>query len=217
MKTRDEKFFVKTIVKWAEAGNIRSFPWRETSDTWCIALAEILLVRTPALRVLPVYLRLVKEYPLPSSVSTKELPNLVSILEPLGLQNKKAIQIKVLSEVLRRRRSRKAIMEGLKEVPGIGVYTYNAILLFGFKVVKPLVDGNVGRIFSRYFGLKLKGKAVSDSNAWNLARKLIPKRVNKAINYSYGLIDFGNEVCKRKPNCAVCPLRNNCKFFKKAY
>lgn len=213
----DEKFFVESIIRWAENGNLRSFPWRKTSDIWCIALAEILLARTPAHRVLPVYQNLVKRYPSPISVNTKDLPDLVEILKPLGLQEKKAVQIKALADILRQRKNKEVLMEELKEVPGMGKYSYNAVLLFGFKIVRPIVDGNIGRIFSRYFGLQWKGKAVSDNKAWNLAYELVPKEVSKAITYSYGLLDFGSEVCKKKPNCATCPLRTCCEFFKIFY
>lgn len=213
----DEKFFVESIIRWAEKGNLRSFPWRKTSNVWHVALAEILLARTSAQRVLPVYQELIKKYPSPSSVKTKDLTDLVKILKPLGLQKKKAVQIKALANVLREKTSKEVLMKKLKEVPGMGKYSYNAVLLFGFKVVRPIVDGNVGRIFFRYFGLQWKGKAVSDDEAWNLAYELVPKEVSKATTYSYGLLDFGSEVCKKKPNCATCPLSTCCEFFKNFY
>ena len=213
----DKKFFVESIIQWAKNGNLRSFPWRETSNIWFIALAEILLARTPAQRVLPVYQELIKKYPSPSSVKTKDLTDLVKVLKPLGLQEKKAAQIKALADILRREKSKEVLREKLKEVPGMGRYSYNAVLLFGFKIVRPIVDGNIGRIFSRYFGLQWKGKAVSDKKAWSLAYELVPKEVNKAIVYSYGLLDFGNEVCRKKPNCTTCPLSTYCKVFKNPY
>lgn len=210
----DKKFFVEGIIRWAENGNIRSFPWRKTSNIWHIALAEILLARTPASRVLPVYQCLVKKYPSPSSVNTKDLPDLVEILKPLGLQEKKAVQIKALADILRQRKNKEVLIEELKEVPGMGKYSCNAVLLFGFKIVRPIVDGNIGRIFSRYFSVQWKGKAVSDDKAWNLAYQLVPKEVSKAITYSYGLLDFGSEVCKNKPVCIACPLKTYCEFLK---
>lgn len=213
----NKNFFVESILRWAENGNIKSFPWRETSNIWHIALAEILLARTPAPRVLPVYQCLVRKYPSPSSINTKDLPDLVEILKPLGLQKKKAVQIKALADVLRQRKNKEVLIEELKKVPGMGKYSYNAVLLFGFKIVMPIVDENIGRIFSRYFGLQWKRKAVSDAKAWDLAYELVPKDVCRAITYSYGLLDFGSEVCKKKPNCMACPLRTHCEFFKNLY
>ena len=210
----DKKFFVESIIRWAENGNIRSFPWRKTSNTWHIALAEILLARTPAPRVLPVYQCLAKKYPSPSSINNKDLPNLVEILKPLGLQEKKAVQIKALADILRQRKNKEVLIEELREVPGMGKYSYNAVLLFGFKMIRPIVDGNIGRIFSRYFGLQWKRKAVSDTKAWNIAYELVHREVSKAIIYAYGIIDFGSEVCKKKPNCMACPLRTYCEFLK---
>ena len=41
----------------------RRFPWRETRDPYHVLLAEVLLQRTAAEQVVPVYGRLVRDYP----------------------------------------------------------------------------------------------------------------------------------------------------------
>lgn len=210
---KEKEFFVRSIVNWAKDGNLEKFPWRDTSNIWHIALAELLLSRTPAHRVLPVYQTLTEKYPTPDSTNLVDLAELTSVLKPLGLQNKKAIQIKALAKVFQRKRNEESLREELKKVPGIGRYTYNALLLFAFRTVRPIVDANVGRIFSRYFGLKWKGKAVTDEAAWELAWELVPKEANEATTYSYGLLDFGSKVCKRNPDCKFCPLKSFCNFY----
>ncbi len=213
VKVDNKKSFVKNIIHWAENGNVRSFPWRMTSNLWHIALAEILLTRTPAQRVLPVFQELVKKYPLPTkNIDTIDL---LKTLKVLGLQERKTTQIQMLANLLCQTKSREALLEELRGVPGIGKYTYNAVLLFGFGIIRPIVDANVGRIFTRYFGLKLRSKAASDDDAWKLAYELLPREVDKAKIYSYGLLDFGSEICKKKPLCTSCPLSSHCTLFKK--
>lgn len=194
---------------------MRDFPWRREFRVWPVALAEVLLARTPARRVVPVYEKLMEKYPSPLSVRAMEdVRELVEILKPLGLQKRKAAQIKALADALCRTLD-ETLLEELREVPGIGRYSYNAILLFGFGIARPIVDENVGRVFSRYFGMKWNGKAVSDDRAWQLAHELVPRDPEDARVYSYGLLDLAAQICKKKPHCNGCPLRTHCDDFSK--
>ena len=205
---------MNTIINWANSGNLRDFPWRKEKRIWVVAVAEILLARTPAERVLPIYEKLLEKYPSPKCLSDGDARELANLLRTLGLQEKKAIQLKMLGALFSEEVSEEVLREKLKEVPGLGAYSYNAVLLFGMGIPKPIVDGNIGRLFQRYYGKKWKKKAVSSKEAWELAKELLPKEPEKAKIYSYGLLDFANEICKRKPKCERCPLAVYCKFFK---
>ena len=41
----------------------RTFPWRETSDPYCILVSEMMLQQTQTSRVLPKYLRFMERFP----------------------------------------------------------------------------------------------------------------------------------------------------------
>ena len=65
--------------------NKRFFPWRETNDPYEILMAEILLHRTKASQVLPIYNEFIKKFPDFISITQASLNKIREILYPLGL------------------------------------------------------------------------------------------------------------------------------------
>ena len=85
----------------------------------------------------------------------------------------------------------------LLQLPGIGEYTSSAILCFAFNQKVEIMDSNVLRIFTCYYGIpknKIKNKA----------RSILPLYNWK--NYNEALLDFSAVVCKKKHYCEKCPL-----------
>jgi A/G-specific adenine glycosylase len=76
--------FVDRLTEWGEK-NLRSFPWRRTSDPYRILLAEVMLHRTKAEQVAPVYLSFIDVYPSPEVLAKTPLRKISSSLRPLGL------------------------------------------------------------------------------------------------------------------------------------
>jgi A/G-specific adenine glycosylase len=97
---------------------------------------------------------------------------------------------------------------------GVGPYTAAAIASFAFGEKKPVVDGNVIRVISRYFGIE---EDVSNANTikyiYKLAEELI-ENVDPAI-HNQMMMDFGAIQCLPKsPICMNCPLELNCVAYK---
>lgn len=76
------------LMEWSE-DNLRGFPWRNTDSTYEVLIAEILLQRTDANKVEPVYRKFVETYPGFDKLAEAEVDDVASVLEPLGLQNKR--------------------------------------------------------------------------------------------------------------------------------
>jgi A/G-specific adenine glycosylase len=99
----------------------------------------------------------------------------------------------------------------LISLPGIGVYTASAILCFGFHRDISIVDANVLRVMTRFFGLPENLK-VDNDQITDLARRLVPN--GKGIEYNEAILDFAALICKKpRPLCSVCPLRIKCVYF----
>ena len=103
-------------------------------------------------------------------------------------------------------------------VPGIGPYTAGAILSIAFDLKEPLVDGNVQRVFSRFFGFQEEIESpTAQKFFWKQAADWVeastaPRVLNQA------LMELGATLCtKGKPRCALCPLRKNCVAFEKGW
>ena len=54
--------FREILIKWGSE-NFRSYPWRFTNIPYHILIAEVMLHRTQAPQVLPVYERFIDKYP----------------------------------------------------------------------------------------------------------------------------------------------------------
>ena len=103
--------------------------------------------------------------------------------------------------------------EGLLLLKGVGPYTAAAIASFAYNLPHAVVDGNVFRVFARYFGIHApidtkEGLRIFNAIAFqNLAKK-------QAGSYNQALMDFGATVCKpMSPLCSQCPMNVSCVAF----
>lgn len=97
----------------------------------------------------------------------------------------------------------------LADVPGVGQYVANAILLFQHGKPRPLLDVNMARVLERY----LRPRRLADirydpwlqAAAYWLVRGDHPERANWAV------LDLANALCiTRTPRCAACCLETWC-------
>lgn len=205
--------FVRILLAWAK-NNTRDFPWRRTKDPYKILVAEIMLQRTKAEQVVPVYERFVKKYSDPHSLSKASVSELKAEILSLGLE-KRAQGLKKLAEQL--------VEEDMGEIPGsrndllklhwVGNYIANAILCHAFGKDVPTVDANFARVLVRVFSLKTKHPAQKDKRIWDFARGLMPLVKNSARTLNLGILDFASKICTpQKPSCEKCPLNSICDY-----
>ena len=102
----------------------------------------------------------------------------------------------------------------LKKLPGIGDYTAAAIASMAFDQSVAVVDGNVYRVLSRYFGIE-------DDISSSAGKKLFQKYANDLIKgndpatYNQAVMEFGALQCVPKnPSCEECPLKKGCLAFR---
>ncbi len=72
------------LSDWAEH-NLRDFPWRRTSDPYAIFVAEFLLQKTDAAKVVPVYEAFLSQYPTLNALALAPVEEVALLLQPLGL------------------------------------------------------------------------------------------------------------------------------------
>ncbi|MHA1143593.1 MAG: hypothetical protein ACTSRW_02580 [Candidatus Helarchaeota archaeon] len=213
MDLKDE--FIKRLIEWFEK-NKREFSWRKPGlIPFHSLIAELMLQKTGANQVEKIFPDFIKKYPTPSKIVETDLEKLERELEPLGLQNRRARDLKKLSEtILELNGEVPSTFEGLIALPGIGEYMANAILCFAFNQDVPIVDANVARIMKRVFSLKVKDAPTRDKRLWEYVSFLIVPGQAKKINYA--LLDFGALVCiARKPKCQGCCMLKICHHGKK--
>ncbi len=179
-----------------------------------VLTAEFLLQKTDAAKVVTVYEEFTSRWPSPQALSKARINSILKVIKPLGLRYK-AGRLKAVASVITADGGRVPNKEDvLLKLPGVGRYIASAVLCFAFNEPRAVVDTNVIRILSRFFGLhSAKVRPREDPFLWKFAQSLVP--VRKSKEYNWGLLDFGALVCRsRDPLCSECMLKSNCHYYK---
>jgi len=138
----------------------------------------------------------------------KELIKSLGLIKRVDMLQELAMQIR---DVFDRKIPRK--FSELMSLKGIGKYSANAILCFGFNEKRPLLDTNFIRIYKRVFNISSKTKSPkSDKFLWNFSEFLLPE--NNFIEFNYGILDLGGNLCIHKnPKCELCPINIVCFYY----
>lgn len=203
-------WFRQTLLEWSRE-HLRDFPWRHTRDPYLIFVAETLLQKTNAAKVLPVYQRVCDRFPTLEALAAASLAELADILQPLGLQFR-AERLLRAAQILNGDRAIFTDEARLLELPGVGPYTARAVLANACDRPRAVLDANVARILERFWGLQGGRVKSRDPLLWAAADWIAPTAQTGLWNLT--LIDFGALVCKaRQPLCATCPLRSRCHWY----
>ena len=205
-------WFQSQLLDWS-VQNWRDFPWRKTADPYAVFVAESLLQKTDAAKVVPVYEAFLRRYPNFQTLAIAPLPELANLLKPLGLffraeRLSRAARIVVQDWNGKLPHSAKALMQ----LPGIGKYSARAICANAFDMPEPILDTNVVRILERFFGLKGGRVKSRCPMLWQAAEQVAP--TSQMSRWNLTLLDFGAQVCTaRNPGCDRCPLSKKCIAF----
>jgi len=205
----DMNIFRSKIVDWYEK-NGRLYPWRETNDPFRVLIAELMLRRTKADQVKPVYEQFIKKYPDVDFLAEAKKEDLERILYPLGLRWRIPAFQKMAREVREKYKSRiPENRDELTSLPGIGEYVAGAVLSIAYGKKEWLVDSNIVRILKRYFGIEMSKEGRRDKHVVEITKSYVPaKDPRKAI---LGILDITALVCKPgEPDCEKCPLMDHC-------
>lgn len=99
--------------------------------------------------------------------------------------------------------------DSIRELPGVGRYTANAVTTFAFDQSAPIVEANVSRVLARLFDLQTPiDTSDGREQLWSHAAKLLPRR--NARQHNSALMELGALVCGSRPKCSVCPVKRFC-------
>ena len=195
--------------------NKRSYVWRGKKDPYKILIAEIMLQRTKADQVEPVYLSFLKKFPTPEELNRASEEEISFYFKKLGLLWRAPLLKRLAKELVDRFEGK--IPESrnrLLSLPAIGEYVADAVLSFAFGKDIAVVDANVCRVIGRVFGLKAKGEARRDHRFRMIAQQILPP--GKAKEFNWSMIDFASLICvPHNPKHSICPLREICSYYQK--
>ena len=200
----------RSIIKWGEE-NFRDFPWRMTNNPYHILMSEVMLHRTQARQVVPIYKQFIQTYPDINTLARATKEDIGKILYSLGLHWRIDLIHKMTIELTTRFNSKiPRSKEKLLSLPGVSEYIAGAVRCFAWNLPEPIPDTNTVRITGRLFGLEIKDSSRRNSLFKNLISKLVDPDEPRAFNYAQ--LDLADKVCTRKqiPDCLQCPLLRWC-------
>lgn len=205
----DVERFRSSLITWG-AKYRREFPWRSTRDPYEILTSEVLLHRTRAEQVEPLFLRLIEAYPSPAALSHATEDELQHLLQSAGLR----WRVSLLSQLGRQLVTRfDAVVprtaEDLQSLPGVGPYIAGAVRCFAFGDAAAILDTNTVRILGRVFGLRINDSSRRSRKLHVLMERLVDPLHPREFNYA--LLDLGALVCRANlPQHSRCPLAAQC-------
>ncbi len=207
------EFFGRTVLKWYGA-NKRDLPWRNTSDPFKIWLSEIILQQTRVNQGMAYYLKFIDNFKNVHELAEASEDTVLKLWQGLGyyirarnLHSAAKFVSKELKGVF------PDSYDGLIKLKGVGDYTASAIASFSFNERRPVLDGNVFRVLSRFYGVD---EPINTTTGVKLFKELswqtLPKK--NVADYNQGIMEFGALQCiPKSPNCSQCPLNSKCEAF----
>jgi A/G-specific adenine glycosylase len=146
----------KSLADWGTE-NFRAFPWRITRDPYKILLSEVMLHRTQAKQVVPVYEQFIQNYPDLFSMAQASRNELQDILYSLGLRWRIDMLFDMGIELIERFDGTVPVDKAeLLSLPGVSEYIASAVRTFTWNIPEELADTNTIRVAGRLFGLNIK-------------------------------------------------------------
>jgi A/G-specific adenine glycosylase len=208
------RFFSEQLLRWHQIENDRSLPWKFEKDPYRIWLSEIILQQTRAEQGQPYYERFVQNYPDIHALAAAPDEEVFRLWQGLGYYNRCRNLLFTARYISRERNGQfPDTLDGLLELNGVGSYTAAAIASFAFNLPHAVIDGNVKRVLSRFFGIHTP---VDSPAGLRQMTELATTALDTAAPaaYNQAIMDFGASVCKPQlPLCPQCPLADRCSAY----
>jgi A/G-specific adenine glycosylase len=207
--------FTRKLLQWNKENNSRSMPWKGEKNPYRIWLSEIILQQTRVEQGLAYYHKFTQTFPTVQDLANAPEQEVFKCWEGLGYytrcKNLIATAKKVANEL---NGVFPSTYEAIVELKGVGPYTAAAIASFAFNEPKAVVDGNVQRVLSRYFGISTPIDTTTGKKLYQeLAQALLD--TDEPALYNQAIMDFGAVICKpQSPLCAICIQQPDCEAFK---
>lgn len=215
--------FSAVLLDWF-ARNGRDLPWRDTSDPYAIWLSEVILQQTRIAQGRDYWVRFMKQFPGVNDLAAASEDEVLRLWQGLGYYSRARNLHTAAKQIVALGRFPDTFEE-IKQLKGVGDYTAAAIASIAFGLPVAVVDGNVYRVLSRYFGIETPINSTEGKKEFAaLAQSLLPKDAPSAFNQA--MMDFGALQCVVAPGatkgedqlsfkiCVDCPFIESCAAYR---
>ncbi len=189
-------------------------PWRNSKNPYEIWLSEIILQQTQVKQGLPFFNKFIKSFPNVHKLAEADEDEILKMWQGLGYYSR-ARNLHFTAKYISNECDGKfpKTYKELLKLKGVGEYTAAAIASFAYNEPVAVLDGNVYRVLSRYFGIDTpinsnEGAKIFKAKADEVLDQSKPAKHNQAI------MEYGALLCKPKsPDCMFCRLNTSCVAF----
>jgi A/G-specific adenine glycosylase len=199
------------LLEWHARHGRHDLPWQHDRTPYRVWISEIMLQQTQVATVLPYYERFMSRFADVLALADAPIDDVLHLWTGLGYyaraRNLHRAAIRIRDEFSG---EFPRTFEEVASLPGIGRSTAGAILALSRGERFPILDGNVKRVVSRFFGVQgdLAERAATEK-LWRLSDSCTPSEQVEV--YTQAIMDVGATVCtRRKPLCTYCPLAERC-------
>ncbi len=194
--------FRRLLLRWYGAHQ-RKLPWRGETDPYRILVSEIMLQQTRVAVVEDRYRKFVAQFPTAQKLARAKEQTVLAAWSGLGYY-RRARNLHAVAKEIAKAGAFPRTAEALRELPGIGRYTANAVASIAFSEPVAVVDGNVKRVLDRF-----TGRTLNEAQHWLAAESLLDAK--SPGDFNQGMMELGAVVCvPGKPVCSACPVIDLC-------
>ena len=201
----------RALIEWHGRSGRHDLPWQRDRSPYRVWVSEIMLQQTQVSTVIPYYERFMRRFPDIGALADAPLDEVLHLWSGLGYyaraRNLHRAAVRIRDEHGGRF---PAAFDAVAALPGVGRSTAGAILALARGERFAILDGNVRRVLSRYFGVAgAPGERDTVERLWALSEACTPTQHVEV--YTQAAMDLGATVCtRRNPACADCPLSQAC-------
>jgi len=210
------KEFATELLNWYQ-DHKRQMPWRGEADPYKIWISEIMLQQTRVDQATPYFQNFISLFPTVYDLAEAEQQEVLKAWEGLGYYSR-ARNLHAASKMVVKEFNGK-VPESYDEIiklKGIGPYTAAAVTSIAFNKPNAVVDGNVIRVLTRYYGIE-------DDTRSTKTRRKVQEFANELIDeenpgdFNQAMMELGSEICTpSNPDCQHCPVQSGCVATKMA-
>lgn len=204
-------FFTQAILKWYDPAR-RPLPWKHIKDPYLIWLSEIILQQTRVEQGLAYYNKFKRHFPTVRHLAAASQDQVFKHWEGLGYYSR-ARNLHATAKIITEQYDAvfPADYKQLLKLKGVGPYTAAAIASFAFALPYAVVDGNVYRVLSRFFGDDTPIDTTEGKKRYAAQAQAL-LATQQAGLYNQSIMDFGATICTPKNAlCSSCPLASKCR------
>lgn len=207
--------FADSIIEWY-SNHQRDLPWRNTKNPYFIWLSEVILQQTRVNQGLNYYLKFMTLFPAVSDLAAAPEDLVLKTWEGLGYYSRARNLHAAAKHIVQYHNGVfPTTYQDILALKGVGEYTAAAIASFAFDLPYAVLDGNVQRVISRYFGILTPIDTSEGRKEITFALESVFDSERPAL-FNQAIMEFGALQCvPAHPNCETCPLMLHCEAYQK--